>query len=436
MATPPRVLIVGGGGREHALAWALARATPRPTVLAAPGNAGMAGLATLLPIGTDDLLKISEVARREAVDLVVVGPEAPLCAGLADLLAADGVAVFGCSRAAAELEGSKAYCKMLLQRHRIPTAAFGTFSMVPEAELFIDARMAEGAGRLVVKADGLAGGKGVMICDSAADAKRAARALLAPAHTTTPPAIVIEEFLVGREASLMALVVDEAVALLPGAEDHKTLRDGDVGPMTGGMGVVSPTPVLDELTVRRALDEIIRPTARALVAEGRPFRGLLFAGLMVTASGPKVLEFNCRFGDPETEAVLIRLAAGPQGDLYPALEAVAHGRAPRAPAFSDRASATVVLAQAGYPGPLAPPVEIRGLAAAAELPDVVVFHAGTRAEGDRVLTAGGRVLAVSALGDDAAEARRRAYAAVDRIEFPGAQLRRDIGARAAPPAPR
>jgi len=427
---PQRVLIVGGGAREHALAWALRRSPERPALFAAPGNAGMARLCERWAIGADEIARLGEAARRERIDLVVVGPEAPLCAGLADLLAADGVPVFGPSRAAAEIEGSKAFCKALLRRHAIPTAAFGTFSMLPEAELFIDSQAADGARRLVVKADGLAAGKGVVLCDSPEAAKQAARELLAKHQGS----IVIEEFLVGREASVMALVVDEEVVPLPAAEDHKTIFDGDRGPMTGGMGVVSPTPVVDDVTARRVLHDVLVPTARALCREGRPFRGLLFAGLMIGPGGPKVLEFNCRFGDPETEAVLVRLAdpaAEPRGDLLAALTAVARGQAPRSLAFSPTASATVVMAQAGYPGALAPPVAIGGLAEAEAVPGVVVFHAGTSEEGGRVMSAGGRVLAVTAVGADVAEARARAYAAVDRIDMPGAQHRRDIGARSA-----
>jgi phosphoribosylamine--glycine ligase len=302
--------------------------------------------------------------------------------------------------------------------------------MLPEAELFIDTQLGDHGGRIVVKADGLASGKGVRICDGAEEAKRAARDLLHAEHGRTEvPQIVVEEFLVGREASVLAFVVDEHVVALPAAEDHKTIHEGDRGPMTGGMGVVCPTPVVDDLAARRILDEILRPTARALCQEGRPFRGLLFAGVMMTAAGPKVLEFNCRFGDPETEAILARLEPGERGDLYVALDAVARGRAPRPLAFRPGASTTVVMAQAGYPGPLAPSVELRGLERAAS-EHVQIFHAGTRLEEDRLFSSGGRVLAVTATGGDVAEARARAYAAVDRIDFPGAQVRRDIGARA------
>ncbi|MEO6954263.1 MAG: phosphoribosylamine--glycine ligase [Polyangia bacterium] len=415
-----RVLIVGGGGREHALAWALARSAARPTLFVAPGNAGTARVATNLAIAADRSGELREVVRRERIDLVVVGPEAPLVAGLADQLRADGALVFGCSRAAAAIEGSKALCKDLAHRHGIPTAAFGTFSSLVEASQFIDTRL-RAHSRIVVKADGLAAGKGVYVCDGGIEAKRAAEDLLAYGGR-----IVVEEFLVGREASLLAFVVDEDVVPLDSAEDHKTIFDGDRGPMTGGMGVVSPTPVLHDAMLARAVDEILRPSARALVAEGRAFRGLLFAGLMITADGPKLLEYNCRFGDPETEALVARLDDGPGGDLLVALESVAHGRAPVPLVFGKGAAVTVVMAQAGYPGTLAPSVELRGL----DSVDALVFHAGTRLDGDRTFSSGGRVLAVTGVGVDVASARTQAYDAVAKIDFPGAQIRRDIGARA------
>ena len=386
----------------------------------APGNAGTARIATNLPLAVDRAGELREAVRRERIDLVVVGPEAPLVAGLADQLRADGALVFGCSRAAAAIEGSKAFCKDLAARHDIPTATFGTFSSLVEAEQFIDTRL-RGHERIVVKADGLAAGKGVYICDGATEAKRAAEDLLAYGGR-----IVVEEFLVGREASLLAFVVDDEVVPLASAEDHKTIFDGDRGPMTGGMGVVSPTPVLDDALLGRAVEEILRPSARALVAEGRAFRGLLFAGLMVTADGPKLLEYNCRFGDPETEALVARLEDGPGGDLLVALHAVAHGRVPVPLVFGEGAAVTVVMAQAGYPGALAPPVELRGLDAV----DALVFHAGTRLDGERILSSGGRVLAVTGVGHDVAIARAKAYDAVAKIDFPGAQIRRDIGARA------
>jgi phosphoribosylamine---glycine ligase len=420
-----RVLVVGSGGREHALAWGLARSPSVREVVCAPGNAGIAAVARCVPVRADECGRVADLADAEQADLVVVGPEAPLVAGLADLLAARGRAVFGCSRAAAEIEGSKAYAKAFMARHAVPTAAFGVFSEPPEAELFIAAQFERGAARLVIKADGLAAGKGVVIADSNDAAVAAARAMLTE-HTLGDAGhrVVIEEFLVGREASLLALVDGERVTPLAPAEDHKTIGDGDVGPMTGGMGTVSPTPVLDDVTCARAVREVLEPTARGLVAEGRPFRGLLFAGLMLTAAGPRVLEFNCRFGDPETQVIVPRL----DEDLGELLLACATGRLPARVRWRPDAAVCVVLASAGYPASSSSGDEIRGLDAAAAA-GAIVFHAGTRADGDRVVTAGGRVLGVTALGETPADARARAYAAVERIEFRGAQFRRDIGAR-------
>ncbi len=421
-----KILLVGGGGREHALAWGLARSPGRPELVCAPGNVGIAQLARCVPVAADEPQKLAELADAENADLVVVGPEAPLCAGLADLLTARGRAVFGCSRAAAELEGSKAFAKAFMARHAIPTAAFGVFSDVPEAELFIDRAFESGARKLVVKADGLAAGKGVILCDGAAEARDAAARLIAGgALGEAGKRLVIEEFLVGREASLMALVDGERVTPLAPAEDHKTIFDRDQGPMTGGMGTISPTPVVDELTAARAVREVLEPTARGMLAEGRPYRGLLYAGLMLTDSGPRVLEFNCRFGDPETQVLIPRL----DEDLAALLHATATGALPTRVKFSPRAAVCVVMASAGYPASSTSGRPIDGLEDAAALDDVVVFHAGTRRDGDRVVTAGGRVLGVTALGDTPGAARARAYEAALRIRFEGAQYRHDIGAR-------
>ncbi len=422
-----KVLVVGGGGREHALAWALSRAPSVREVLCAPGNAGIAEVARCVPVKADEMVRLADLADAENVDLVVVGPEAPLVAGLSDLLRDRGRAVFGCSRAAAEIEGSKIFAKELMARHKVPTAAFGAFSQLPEAELFVDELAHGGAARVVVKADGLAAGKGVVIADGAADAKAAVRHMLA--GETVGDAgrrVVIEEFLDGREASLMALVDGERVVPLQPAEDHKTVHDGDRGPMTGGMGVVSPTPVMSDLEVARAVREVLEPTARGLVAEGRPFRGVLYAGLMLTARGPRVLEFNCRFGDPETQVLMARL----DEDLGALLHAVATGRRVERVRFSARAAVCVVMAAAGYPGPYATGTPIEGLDAAARIEGVTVFHAGTRRDdAGRVVTAGGRVLGVTAVGDDVEQARARAYDAVAHIHFAGAHYRRDIGMR-------
>jgi phosphoribosylamine---glycine ligase len=422
-----KILVVGGGGREHALCWRLKKSAQVKEIVCAPGNPGIAEIARCVPVKTDELAKLADLADAEDVDLVVVGPEAPLVAGLADLLTSRGRAVFGCSRAAAELEGSKGFAKAFMARHNVPTAAFGVFTDVPEAELFIDTEAERGNHKLVVKADGLAAGKGVIICAGAAETKAAVRKLMDERVLGDAGLrVVIEEFLEGREASLMALVDGERVIALQPAEDHKTIFDGDRGPMTGGMGVISPTPVMDDLQVARAMREVLAPVARGMVAEGRPFRGLLYAGLMVGPRGPKVLEFNCRFGDPETQALMARW----DDDLAAALHGVAVGRMPDRVRFSSSSAACVVLAAPGYPDAAKTGGEITGLREAGALDQVMVFHAGTRRDGDRVVTSGGRVLGVTALGEDLAAARARAYEAAHTIHFDGMQMRSDIGGRA------
>jgi phosphoribosylamine--glycine ligase len=420
-----KILVVGGGGREHALCWSLGRSAGVREVVCAPGNAGIAQVARVVDVGAEDLDGQLALARKERPDLIVVGPEAPLCAGLADRLRAEGFAVFGCSARAAEIEGSKAFAKDFMRRHGAPTAAYGVFENEEAVARFCLEIAAEGERRLVVKADGLAAGKGVTLCADSGEALAEARRMLGGAFGAAGRRVVIEEFLVGREASLMALVDGEAVAPLAPAEDHKQVGEGDTGPMTGGMGVVSPTPVLDEALTRRAVDEVLVPAARGLAADGRRFSGLLYAGLMLTADGPRVLEFNCRFGDPETQAVLARL----DEDLAGLLLAVAQGRPPAVVRFSPRASVCVVVCAEGYPGSYRKGDPIRGLERAAAVEDTVVFHAGTRRVGDEIVTAGGRVLGVTASGADLAEARRRAYQAVGEIHFAGMHYRRDLGLR-------
>jgi len=420
-----KILVVGGGGREHALAWALARSPSVREVLCAPGNAGIESVARCVPVKADEMVKIADLAEAEKVDLVVVGPEAPLVAGLADLLRDRGRAVFGCSRAAAEIEGSKIFSKELMQRHRVPTAAFGAFSQLPEAELFVDALARDGAERVVIKADGLAAGKGVVIARTGDAKAELGKMLGGETVGDAGRRVVVEEFLIGREASLMALVDGERVTPLVAAEDHKQVRDGDEGPMTGGMGVVSPTTVLSDLEAARAVREVLEPTARGLAAEGRPFRGLLYAGLMLTDKGPRALEFNCRFGDPETQVLMARL----DDDLGALLYANATGARIERVRFSPRAAVCVVMASGGYPGAYESGVPIDGLDDAGRVEGVTVFHAGTRRDGERIVTAGGRVLGVTAVGDDVAEARKRAYDAAAQIRFAGAHYRRDIGMR-------
>ncbi|HWO04393.1 MAG TPA: phosphoribosylamine--glycine ligase [Methylomirabilota bacterium] len=415
------VLLVGGGGREHALAWKLAQSPGLGRMIAAPGNPGIAAHARCVPIKDTAIDQIVALAQQERPDLVVVGPETPLALGLADRLRAAGLAVFGGSAAAARLESSKAFAKDLMARHRIPTARFGTFRDAAAARRYCR----ELGAPLVVKADGLAAGKGVVVCQSLEEADRAvAQCLEARAFGDSGLTVVIEEFLVGEEASFFALSDGTGVLPLVAAQDHKTVHDGDRGPNTGGMGAYSPTPVMDADMQERVMREIVRPTIAAMAEEGAPYTGVLFVGLMITRDGPKVIEFNCRFGDPECQAILPRL----EDDLLALLLATATGKGlPPALAFSPRSSVCVVMTSAGYPGAYETGRAITGVEAAAGLPGVNVFHAGTALAGGALVTAGGRVLGVQALGADVAAAIRTAYAAVERIRFDGAHYRRDIG---------
>jgi len=418
---PASVLLVGGGGREHALAWKLAQSPAVARIIAAPGNPGIAAHARCVPIKDTAIDQIVALAQQERTDLVVVGPETPLALGLADRLRAAGLAVFGGSAAAARLESSKAFAKDLMARHRIPTARFGTFRDAAAARRYCR----ELGAPLVVKADGLAAGKGVVVCQTLEEADRAvAQCLEARAFGDSGLTVVIEEFLVGEEASFFALSDGTAVLPLVAAQDHKTVHDGDRGPNTGGMGAYSPTPVMDADMQERVMREIVRPTIAAMAEEGAPYTGVLFVGLMITREGPKVIEFNCRFGDPECQAILPRL----EDDLLALLLAAATGKGlPPALAFSPQSSVCVVMTSAGYPGAYESGRAITGVEAAAGLPGVNVFHAGTALAGGALVTAGGRVLGVQALGVDVAAAVRTAYAAVERIRFDGAHYRRDIG---------
>jgi phosphoribosylamine--glycine ligase len=415
------VLLVGGGGREHALAWKLAQSPGLGRMVAAPGNPGIAAHARCVPIKDTAIDQIVALAQQERPDLVVVGPETPLALGLADRLRAVGLAVFGGSAAAARLESSKAFAKDLMARHRIPTARFGTFRDAAAARRYCR----ELGAPLVVKADGLAAGKGVVVCGSLEEADQAvAQCLEARAFGDSGLTVVIEEFLVGEEASFFALSDGTGVLPLVAAQDHKTVHDGDRGPNTGGMGAYSPAPVMDAGMQERVMREIVRPTIAAMAEEGAPYTGVLFVGLMITREGPKVIEFNCRFGDPECQAILPRL----EDDLLALLLATATGKGlPPALAFSPQSSVCVVMTSAGYPGTYETGRAITGVDAAAELPGVNVFHAGTALAGGALVTAAGRVLGVQALGADVAAAIRTAYAAVERIRFEGAHYRRDIG---------
>ncbi len=434
-----KVLVVGSGGREHALCWKLAASPVRPTVFCAPGNAGIATLATCVPIKADDVPALVDYAVATAVDLVVVGPEAPLVAGLVDRLQAAGLKAFGPSAAAARLEGSKGFMKDLCARHGIPTAPYGRFHDAAQARAFVRTQGAP----IVVKADGLAAGKGVTVALTVDEALAAVDDVLVAGRFGAAGAeVVIEAFLAGEEASFFALVDGETALPLVAAQDHKRAFDGDSGPNTGGMGAYSPAPVMTPELTARVMAEIIRPTVRAMAAEGTPFKGVLFAGLMIVAdpgdSGPALpkpdlpkpylLEYNVRFGDPECQVLMKRL----RSDLLPALEAVHEGRLGEISLdWHDDAALCVVLAAAGYPGEIITGSEIRDLEAAGAVPGVTVFHAATQRDGEgRVLAVGGRVLGVTAGGATVAEARGRAYLAVDRIDWPEGFCRRDIGWRA------
>ncbi|WP_422001133.1 phosphoribosylamine--glycine ligase [Reyranella sp.] len=426
-----RVLVVGGGGREHALCWALSASPLCTKLFCAPGNAGIAQVADCVAVAAEDIAGQVELARREKIDFVVVGPEVPLSMGLADRLAEAGIKVFGPSQKAAQLESSKGFTKDLCRRHGIPTGAYERFTDADRAAAYIEAQGAP----IVVKADGLAAGKGVVVAETVAQAVEAVRDMLSGNRFGAAGAsVVIEEFLVGEEASFFALCDGEHALPLVGAQDHKRAFDGDKGPNTGGMGAYSPAPVFDAAMQQRTMDEIIRPTVRAMAEAGMPFRGVLYAGLMITAQGPKIFEYNCRFGDPECQVLMMRL----KSDLLPALIACADGGLGH---FDLRWSAdtalTVVMAARGYPDSYGKGSEIRGLEAAAKVPGVQIFHAGTTFGGDgrKVLANGGRVLNVTAMAPTVQEARDRAYAAVDRIDWPEGFCRRDIAWRAIEPRP-
>jgi phosphoribosylamine--glycine ligase len=417
------VLLVGSGAREHALAWKLSQSPLLKGLHAAPGNPGIGRHARRHDVAPDDVLRLVSLAKRERIDLVVVGPEGPLVAGLADALSVEGIPVFGPRSAAAQIEGSKSFAKQLMVEAGVPTARFGVFDDADQAEAF-----AVALPRAVVKADGLAAGKGVIVAADAAEAKAAVSALLRQRILgEASRRVVVEEFLEGEEVSVIALCDGARYLLLPSAQDHKQLLDGDRGPNTGGMGAYSPAPVLPDEEARAVGEAIIRPVLDALARRGTPFVGALYAGLMMTAKGPRVLEFNARLGDPETQPLVMRL----EGDLLPVLAAAAAGDLSGQSLTSlDEAAVGVVLAASGYPTSPRTGDPIRDLDKVRCGDDLQIFHAGTREEGGRLLTAGGRVLTVCALGRDVRSARTRAYDAVSTIRFDGMVLRRDIASRA------
>jgi phosphoribosylamine--glycine ligase len=421
------VLVIGGGGREHALAWKLAQSPRVGKVFVAPGNAGTARDPALVNVPATAIADLVAFARERDIRLTVVGPEAPLAAGVVDAFRAAGLPIFGPTKAAAQLESSKDYAKSFMTRHRIPTARHRTFSEAAAAHAYVDA---EGA-PIVIKADGLAAGKGVVVAMSPDEAHAAIDAMLVDnAMGDAGARVVVEEFLAGEEASFIVMVDGRNVLALASSQDHKRLQDGDAGPNTGGMGAYSPAPVVTPELHARLMREVIQPTVAGMAADGIPYTGFLYAGVMIDAQGnPRVLEFNCRLGDPETQPIMARL----KSDLAELLDHAIEGTLDQAHAEWDRRTALcVVLAAHGYPESPRRGDAIAGLerVTPAAHPGVVVFHAGTALEGERVVTSGGRVLGVTALGDSVRQAQRAAYAAIGTIGFEGMQYRTDIGHRA------
>ena len=419
-----RVLVVGSGGREHAFCWAIARSPLCDHLYCAPGNAGIAEIAECLPVAADNIDALVTAARECGVDFVVVGPEIPLVAGLVDRMEAAGIRTFGPRARAAEIEGSKSFMKELCTRVGIPTAAYARFDEPDEAKEYIHSHGAP----IVVKADGLAAGKGVIICRTDNEAFAAIDHILTEdAFGQAGSTVIVERYLEGEEASVFALVSGTTVRLLASAQDHKAAYDGDEGPNTGGMGAYSPAPVMTPDLEEMVLERILKPTVAVLAEEGRAYSGLLYAGLMITQEGPKLLEYNCRFGDPEAQPLLMRL----KSDLLEALVACREGRLDEvAIEWHDDAALTVVMATKGYPSSYERGSEIRGVERAAALDDVVVFHAGTARRNNHLVADGGRVLGVTARGADVAAARVRAYEAVNLIDWPEGFWRTDIGWRA------
>jgi len=415
-----KVLLLGSGGREHALAWKIAASPLVDRLWCAPGNAGIAREADCIALDAADHDAVIAFCRTNAVDLVVVGPEAPLVAGLVDALSEAGIKAFGPSRGAAQLEGSKSFTKAICDAAGIPTASYGHFRDLAAAK----AHLAKHGAPIVIKADGLAAGKGVVVAMTMAEAYAALDMMFDGGFGAAGAEVVIEEFMQGEEASFFVLCDGEHALPLATAQDHKRVFDGDQGPNTGGMGAYSPAPVMTEAVCAQVMEAIIHPTLKAMAARGTPYKGVLFAGLMITDHGPRLIEYNCRFGDPECQVLMLRL----KSDLVPALLAACDGELDHIDLrWSDEPALTVVMAAKGYPGDYAKGTLIEGLDEAAAIEGVEIFHAGTKADGDRILANGGRVLNVTATGSSVAEAQRRAYQAVDRLRWPDGFCRRDIG---------
>jgi phosphoribosylamine--glycine ligase len=416
------VLLIGSGGREHALAWAIAASPLVDRLYCAPGNAGIAREAILVPLDVNDQDLVARFCADNAIGLVVVGPEAPLVAGLADSLSGRGIKVFGPSKVAAQLEGSKGFTKDLCARHGIPTAAYARFADEASALAHLKRRGAP----CVVKADGLAAGKGVTVAETLDVAEAAVREAFAGRFGAAGAEVVIEDRLEGEEASFFALCDGRRAIAFGTAQDHKRVGDGDTGPNTGGMGAYSPASIVTPEIAAKVMDEIISPTVAAMAAEGAPFVGVLYAGLMLTAQGPQLIEYNVRFGDPEAQVLMMRL----KDDIVTLMLAAVDGALDKVSVrWRDEAAVCVVMAARGYPGETASGTVIRGLELAEALTDTCVFHAATARQGERIVAAGGRVLGVTALGQTVGEARRRAYDAADMIDWPEGFCRRDIGWR-------
>ncbi|MDX9785854.1 MAG: phosphoribosylamine--glycine ligase [Desulfobacterales bacterium] len=419
-----KVLVIGGGGREHALVWKISQSPRVKKIYCAPGNAGIASLAVCVPIGTEENDQLLAFAKKEKIDLTVVGPEGPLSTGIVDAFEAEGLRIFGASQKAAQIEASKSFAKELMKTYGIPTAAGCSFTSYKQAEAYVRNTGAP----LVVKADGLAAGKGVMVCKTIHEALAALQDIMVnKAFGDAGQKVLIEECLSGEEASFLAFTDGKTILPLPSSQDHKAVFDQDEGPNTGGMGAYSPAPIVDRQLHEKIMKEIMYPTVKAMAAEGRPYKGVLYAGLMIDKDKINVLEFNGRFGDPEAQPLLIRL----KSDIVDIMDAVIEGRLDRLKLDIDpRASVCVVLASGGYPGNYKKGAPIAGLDAAKRMKDVVVFHAGTSTREKTVVTSGGRVLGVTALGDTVQSAIKKAYQAVSKINWPDMHYRKDIGEKA------
>jgi len=421
-----KVLVVGQGGREHVLAWKLIQSPLVDEVFCAPGNAGTAADVTNVDISATDIDRLVEFAKGNEIDLTVIGPEAPLVAGIVDEFKAAGLRVFGPSKAASALEGSKAFCKSIMRKANVPTADYWVFTDATDAVQFIQEREVES---FVVKADGLAAGKGVSVCFNKADAIQAVHQMMTDKlFGDAGKKIIIEEVLKGQEVSVLALVDGRTIVTLEPAQDHKAAHDGDMGPNTGGMGAYTPAPFATGELIDEVIQKILIPTVHTMRQNKAEFKGVLYAGIMLTNQGPKVLEYNVRLGDPEAQPVLMRL----KSDLYQILYAAAEGKLKDLPdlEWDERSAVCVVMASEGYPGEISKGHPIRGIAEADQLPETKVFHAGTTLEGEDVLNSGGRVLGVTSLGQDLSEAKRRAYEAVKCIRWQGAWCRKDISDKA------